>query len=146
MTWKQWYQRRVRELKNGYHILRQCWLMKRKRDLSEIPSGLTYIPNWLSPEEERNLLTQIDGQPWSSQLSRRVQHYGWAYSYTTKTLTPDAHLGPLPAFFSSLIQRFEEENLTDSRPDQVIVNGFHNTKNGTQFRRVYSWTRYQSPY
>ena len=42
--------------------------------------GLEYRPSWLSADEETELLQQVDAAPWLSELSRRVQHYGFKYA------------------------------------------------------------------
>lgn len=39
--------------------------------------GLTYIPEYIPPDEQSQLLDLIDRQPWSAELKRRVQHYGY---------------------------------------------------------------------
>ncbi len=42
----------------------------------QIP-GLTYIPEYIPPDEQSQLLDLIDRHPWSAELKRRVQHYGY---------------------------------------------------------------------
>lgn len=58
--------------------------------LREIPSelvraGLGLRYEVVTPAEEAALLREIDGRPWSSELSRRTQHYGYRFEYETKT-------------------------------------------------------------
>ena len=36
--------------------------------------GLIYIPDFITKEEERALIDNIDAQPWLTDLKRRVQH------------------------------------------------------------------------
>ena len=57
----------------------------------EIP-GLIYEPDFVAEEEETNLLAWIDGAEWSTELRRRVQHYGWRYDYRKRQIDKvDAH-------------------------------------------------------
>ncbi|MEI7575655.1 MAG: alpha-ketoglutarate-dependent dioxygenase AlkB [Armatimonadota bacterium] len=70
------------------------------------------------------VLEKIDSNLWLSDLSRRVQHYGWRYDYRTRKLHPDSYLGPLPDFLSGLCQRIKQEQLMEVVPDQVIVNEY----------------------
>ncbi len=39
--------------------------------------GLQYIPNYLSSQDQEQLLAAIDQQSWLTDLKRRVQHYGY---------------------------------------------------------------------
>jgi hypothetical protein len=43
--------------------------------------GLTYVENFITNEEERELLEHIDRGQWLFDLKRRVQHYGYKYDY-----------------------------------------------------------------
>lgn len=55
--------------------------------------GLTYIPKYITQEQEQFLITQIDAQPWLNALKRRVQHYGYKYDYKARKITPDLKSG-----------------------------------------------------
>ena len=46
---------------------------------------LSYIPDYITAEQEEILLTTICAQAWSSELKRRVQHYGYKYDYKART-------------------------------------------------------------
>lgn len=46
--------------------------------------GLKYVTGFLSREEQKGLLEEIDKYPWSNELKRRVQHYGYKYDYKYK--------------------------------------------------------------
>lgn len=46
----------------------------------DIP-GLHFWPNFVDCDTEQCLLLDIDANEWSSQLKRRVQHYGYTYNY-----------------------------------------------------------------
>lgn len=56
--------------------------------LSEAPEGLYQSLNFKTPEFESELIAWLDSRQWSTVLSRRVQHFGYEYNYTTKKLTP----------------------------------------------------------
>ena len=64
--------------------------------------GLIYIPKFLSTEEEETLLENINSQEWSSELKRRVQHYGYTYNYKSRSLSEDDKIGDLPLFFEGI--------------------------------------------
>ena len=53
-------------------------------------AGLAYIQSYPSP------LDWIDRSPWSADLRRRVQHYGFRYGYRLKTIEKNVMLGPMP--------------------------------------------------
>jgi alkylated DNA repair dioxygenase AlkB len=89
-----------------------------------LPIGLKIVNHFLSVSEARDVMETIDSNPWHSDLSRRVQHYGWRYDYRVRNLLPDSYLGPLPDFLSRLSQRIKQEQLMEVVPDQVIVNEY----------------------
>ena len=86
--------------------------------------GLVYVPNFVSEEEESKLIEEIDQAPWSDELSRRVQHYGWKYDYKARQVDPSMHIGPLPEWAESLGDRLVERKFLSEKPDQVIVNEY----------------------
>jgi len=87
---------------------------------NEVPDieGLGYIPDFISHEEEKTLITQIDEQLWLNDLKRRVQHYGYKYDYKARTVTNDAYLGALPEWLLPITQKLL------FKPDQAIVNEY----------------------
>ena len=89
----------------------------------EIP-GLKYIPDFLSATEEDELIKIIDNQEWSTELKRRVQHYGWRYDYKARHIDPSMSLGPLPEWAAKLARRLASEGLVPMFPDQLIVNEY----------------------
>ena len=90
---------------------------------SAIP-GFVYVPEFLSKDEERELVEKIDQCDWIQDLSRRVQHYGWRYDYKSRQVTRSMKLGPLPDWLSWIAQRLVEAKLVYNYPDQVIVNEY----------------------
>lgn len=89
----------------------------------DIP-GLNYIPDYINTEEQKQLLEIIDQQEWSTQLKRRVQHYGYLYEYKKRTLTSASYLGALPDWANQLGQKLVRDRLAPIPPDQLIVNEY----------------------
>lgn len=88
------------------------------------PVGLTYRPAFLTTKEEAALVHELDRNPWSHDLKRRVQHFGYRYDYRARTITPDSHLGPLPSWLRHLGKRLVDAGHFDRLPDQVIANEY----------------------
>lgn len=83
-------------------------------------NGLKIIENFITPEEEQQLLEQINQEDWNNSLSRRTQHYGYEYSYSVKnqaTKTKD-----IPKWMNSILKRIEQE--TNFAFNQVIINEY----------------------
>ncbi|NDJ87265.1 MAG: alpha-ketoglutarate-dependent dioxygenase AlkB [Chloroflexi bacterium] len=91
--------------------------------LTAIP-GLTSIPDYITSDDETCLLAQLDQQPWSSDLRRRVQHYGYRYDYKARMITPEMQAAPLPPWLQELARRVQQDGHTPTLPDQVIVNEY----------------------
>ncbi|GLZ06194.1 alpha-ketoglutarate-dependent dioxygenase AlkB [Actinomadura sp. NBRC 104412] len=85
--------------------------------------GLVCLDRWLDEDEQRRLVAEIDAAPWSSQLKRRVQHYGHRYDYGNRSVG-GAPAPPLPAWAVALARRLHEDGHFDRPPDQVIVNEY----------------------
>lgn len=86
--------------------------------------GLIYIPDFITKEEERALIDNIDAQPWLTDLKRRVQHYGYRYDYKVRAVTSDAYLGQLPEWIAPVATRLYDQKLFHKMPDQAIVNEY----------------------
>ncbi|MCY3941104.1 MAG: alpha-ketoglutarate-dependent dioxygenase AlkB [Gammaproteobacteria bacterium] len=96
-----------------------------QRNMLGIP-GLNYLTDFLSDSEESDLVAVIDNSPWSAELkTRRVQHYGWRYSYRDRRVDKSMYLGPLPNWAKELGKRLVDLRLLGKIPDQVIVNDYH---------------------
>lgn len=52
------------------------------RNTSVFTHGAVLITDFVTPAEEARILMRIAEAPWLTELSRRVQHYGFRYSYT----------------------------------------------------------------
>lgn len=86
--------------------------------------GLSLIENYLSAIEQERLLLAIDSAPWSTELRRRVQHYGRVYEYTRRAVATDVPIEPLPDWADALAERLRQERFFTDRPTQVIVNEY----------------------
>lgn len=57
-------------------------------------------------------------------LSRRVQHYGWRYDYKARSVHRQSYLGPLPECLAVLARQLADKGLMSTAPDQAIVNEY----------------------
>lgn len=85
--------------------------------------GACLVVDFISPEEELAVLEAITRAPWSTELRRRVQHYGVRYDYrarNTDPLTPAAALPPwAERMAAALLGHFN-----GARATQCIVNEY----------------------
>eukprot|EP00743_Colponemidia_sp_Colp-15_P006292 GILK01006770.1.p1 GENE.GILK01006770.1~~GILK01006770.1.p1 ORF type:complete len:643 (+),score=105.48 GILK01006770.1:34-1962(+) len=86
--------------------------------------GLVLIEDFISKEEEQELLQYIDGSPWDTLISRRVQHYGYEFNYKTRNIDPSKPLPSLPGPFSPVLNRLVNDQLIPFQPDQITVNEY----------------------
>jgi len=86
--------------------------------------GLHYVQSYMDAAQAAALLEAVDAMPWLSDLSRRVQHYGYRYDYRARRVVPEMYLGPLPSFVQSLAERLVREGYFAKQPDQAIVNAY----------------------
>lgn len=91
---------------------------------ADVPTGLKVLPNFISDDEERQLLLTIDAHEWDRSMKRRVQHYGWRYDYKARQVTSANFLGPLPRWAENLAERLLVSGIVPELPDQVIVNDY----------------------
>lgn len=95
--------------------------------MKQIPvpiTGLQFIQDAITPEEQAHLITAIDQQPWMLDLRRRVQHYGYRYDYKRHSIDDSQFLGPLPAWSRPCLEQFQHTGLIEQLPDQLIVNEY----------------------
>ena len=89
-----------------------------------MPPGACLIAAFISPAEESEFVERLDGEVWSGELKRRVQHFGYRYDYRARAVTRDAYLGPLPAWLQDLGKRLVDAGHVADLPDQVIANEY----------------------
>ena len=87
-------------------------------------SGLIYIPEYITSNDETSLIKTINKQKWDNTLSRRVQHYGYRYDYKARTVTADMYIGTLPKWLKDLAVQLNNDGLCEEVPDQVIINEY----------------------
>ena len=99
-------------------------VLDRREDSLGVP-GLVYRPDFLSQGEAERLVAIIDSCDWEKgSLRRRVQHYGWKYSYRARRVDTSMRLGQLPEWAGEVADRLVAEGLLNVLPDQVIVNEY----------------------
>lgn len=85
---------------------------------------LVLLENFISEEEETELLNTIDSNLWSSELKRRVQHYGYRYDYKTKAITASMQLGEVPRWLKNLSLKIDQQTKQKNKLEQFIINEY----------------------
>lgn len=86
--------------------------------------GAQYVPDFISSNEETDLLIAIDAEAWQTDLRRRVQHYGYRYNYSERNINVDDRLGTLPQWIKIIVDRLLQKKIFISPPDQLIINEY----------------------
>lgn len=87
-----------------------------------IIKGLTYEEDFISEEEEQELIETVNGLEWTNLLKRRVQHHGYSYDYIKKKIEKK---GPLPKELQAITERVSKHLLEDGQLfNQIIVNEY----------------------
>lgn len=87
-------------------------------------NGLVYQDDFLSLEEEKLILSEIDHTVWDTSLKRRVQHYGYLYDYKKKNIIQDFKIGELPDWLLLLERKIRTDFNLEQSFNQVIVNEY----------------------
>jgi len=82
--------------------------------------GLRLIKDYISREEERELIVNIDSETWDDTLKRRTQQYGYEYSFKTKNITGEVK--PIPKWADNIINRVK--TFFPRTPEQIIINEY----------------------
>lgn len=98
--------------------------MDRVTSLPLLTPGIVYFDGFLSPEEEAAIAHRLDAGVWSTELKRRVQHFGYRYDYKARAVTADAYIGPLPPWLGVFAERLVTAGYCRDLPDQVIANEY----------------------
>ena len=88
--------------------------------------GLHYLPGFVTPGEQAQLVKAIDAAPWNGSLAtRRTQHHGYLYDYRARTIEPRHYLGPLPEWLQPVADRIlSQTGLFLKTPVQCIINEY----------------------
>jgi alkylated DNA repair protein alkB family protein 8 len=90
----------------------------------DAPVGLVLCPDFISSEEEAALLQALDSLPWITDIKRRVQHFGFEFDYTTRSVNPAfGAVKPIPPLLSALFDRLRRAGMPEV-PDQITVNEY----------------------
>ncbi len=93
--------------------------------LEPVPiDGLYYRPDYITASEEQSLIAHVDTQPWSMELQRRRQWYGWAYDDTVLGQTDEYVPQPLPEWLKPLAERLYGEGWFPGVPDRALINEY----------------------
>ena len=91
--------------------------------MSIFDEGARLVPDIVTEAEERRILMRIADAPWLTNLSRRVQHYGYRYSYRDRATDRHAPAPAFPRWADVIGERLRP--LFDGRlPEQCIVNEY----------------------
>jgi len=101
----------------------------RKMDISfehsktSFPSGLELRENYISADDERNFIENIDKGQWSTVLKRRTQHFGYEYDYKKKATQELKQIETFPNWCLDLTTRLKQEVFYRA-PEQLIINEY----------------------
>lgn len=87
-------------------------------------AGLRYIENYISNLEHDKIKYHIDQNPWSCELKRRVQHYGYKYNYKARSINHNMKVSDLPRWAQDVGKRLCTDGYMKYLPDQLIVNEY----------------------
>ncbi len=88
-------------------------------------SGLTYVEDYITSVEEAGLIGHIDAQPWSLELLRRRQWYGWAYDDGPLGGNEDYHPQPMHDWLRPLAERLAADGHLGGVAERALVNEYH---------------------
>ena len=94
------------------------------RDTTSIfDHGAALVPDIVTEAEEQRILLRISQAPWMTDLSRRVQHFGYQYNYRGPT---NGRHDPAPPFprWAEVIGARLAPYFDCRRPEQCIVNKY----------------------
>ncbi|XP_016381943.1 alkylated DNA repair protein alkB homolog 8-like isoform X2 [Sinocyclocheilus rhinocerous] len=121
---------------NAYTLLNgralQCHDQSVTLYFSYVEKGVSLLEDFVSPEEELQLLQAVDWTPHTDDVTvqkalkhRRVKHYGYEFRYDNNNIDKDKLLpGGLPAECDALLQRCLADGHISVLPDQLTVNQY----------------------
>ncbi|BCS83609.1 2OG-Fe(II) oxygenase superfamily protein [Cotonvirus japonicus] len=85
--------------------------------------GFTLIKDYLTVEQENELIKKINEQNWVIDYQRKLQYY----NYRNELFDP-YDLIPIPSkipdFLNELIEQMINDKIIDEKPDQIIINEY----------------------
>lgn len=86
-------------------------------------TGLILFPDLVKQEKADELVKFIDSNPWTQDLKRRLQHYGYTHEVKGKRIDETMRVGDgaIPEIFAALGSKFKRMGLLPGEPDQVTV-------------------------
>ena len=94
------------------------------RDTTSIfDRGATLVPDIVTEAEEERILLRISQAPWMTDLSRRVQHYGFRYNYRSSANGRHDPAPPFPRWAEVVADRLTP-HFDGAMPEQCIVNEY----------------------
>jgi hypothetical protein len=97
-------------LSHNYYIRIDKFAMFEK----EIIKGMIYLPEFITQNEEKELVLYLMEKEWNTSLKRRTQHYGYTYSYDKNNTLEAAQ--PIPGIFGAtkkFIEVYIKDNLEE---------------------------------
>ena len=91
--------------------------------MSIFDQGARLVPDIVTEAEEQRILLRIADAPWLTDLSRRVQHYGYRYDYRARNSGQHLSAPAFPRWASAIADRLLPL-FGDRRPEQCIVNEY----------------------
>lgn len=82
---------------------------------------LLFCNDFITTDEESNLLSWILKQPSNNLLQRRTWHYGYEYNYNNTNIK---YLGEIPNELQFLCKRLKDKSYFSKIPDQIIINEY----------------------
>lgn len=87
--------------------------------------SLYYLANFLSYEDQLQIVEFIDSMPWDTTLKRRRQQYGYWYDIKSKS---NAQAPPIPGVLQTLAQHLYSEGTFAKVPEQLLINEYTATQ------------------
>jgi len=89
----------------------------------EKPIGLALVKRFIEEQACDRFLSEVDSGAWSSELKRRVQHFGYRYDYRRKRPSL-LNAAPFPNWAIELVNAIKASRVSNQNFDQLIVNEY----------------------
>lgn len=81
--------------------------------------GLEIYPELITPTEESEIVSSLEKEEWSREISRETLHFGYQYFYKTRTISPAK---PVPEYLQKIVDKIQP--FFSEEINQVIVNAY----------------------